>query len=106
MIKVWCKSLNNPALNTSRVVVYTHKSLVVKVRNDLMCENYSAIWLEVGLPKHKKFLVGESYREWQLPNQNGNKSSLSLNDQLARWTIFLDQWERALDTGLEVHLRE
>ena len=98
-----CLTLNNPTLNTSRVVVYTHRSLVVKVRTDLMCENYSSVWLEVGLPHHKKFLVGQTYREWQLPNQRDN-SSLSIQEQLARWTVFLDQWERALDTGLEVHL--
>ena len=55
------------------------------------------------MPHHKKFLVGQTYREWQLPNQR-DKSSLSVPEQLARWTVFLDQWERALDTGLEVHL--
>ena len=43
--------------------------LVVKVRADLMSNSYSSIWLEVGLPRHKKFLVGQTYREWQLPNQ-------------------------------------
>ena len=98
-----CPTLNNPALNTSRVVVYTHRSLVVKVRSDLMCDSYSSIWLEVGLPRHKKFLVGQTYREWRLPNQEDN-SSVSVPEQLARWNVFLDQWERALDTGLEVHL--
>ena len=69
-----------------------------------MCDSYSSVWLEVGLPRHKKFLVGQTYREWQLPNQN-DKSSLSVPEQLARWSVFQEQWERALDTGLEVHLR-
>ena len=55
-----CPTLNNPDLNTSRVVVYTHRSLVVKVRRDLMCDNYSSVWLEVGLPHHKKFIVGQT----------------------------------------------
>ena len=68
-----------------------------------MCNSYSSIWLEVGLPHHKKFLVGQTYREWQLPNQKDN-TSLSVPQQLARWTVFLDQWEKALDTGMEVHL--
>ena len=98
-----CPTLNNPALKTSRVVVYTHRSLVVKLRPDLMSDSYSSIWLEVGLPRHKKFLVGQTYREWQLPNQN-DRASLSIPEQLARWTVFLDQWERALDSGMEVHL--
>ena len=98
-----CPTINNPEFNTSRVVVYTHNSLVVKLRPDLMCDSYSSIWMEVGLPRHKKFLVGQTYREWQLPGQ-ADRSSLAVAEQLARWTVFLDQWERALDTGMEVHL--
>ena len=98
-----CPTLSNSTLKTSRVVVYTHKSLVVKVRADLMCDNYSSIWLEVGLPHHKKFLVCQTYREWQLLNQS-DRSSLAPSEQLARWVVFLEQWERALDTGLEVHV--
>ena len=85
-----CPTLENPALHTSRVVVYTHRSLVVKVRADLMCDTYSSIWLEVGLPRHKKFLVCQTYREWQLLNQN-DQSSLTVPEQLTRWNIFLDQ---------------
>ena len=98
-----CPTLENPVLQSSRVVVYTHKSLVTKVRRDLMCDSYSSIWLEVGLPRHKKFLVCQTYREWQLMNQN-DQSSLTVPEQLTRWNIFLDQWVRALDSGLEVHV--
>ena len=97
-------TINNASLKTSRIVVYTHRSLVVKRRPDLMCDEYPSIWMEVGLPRHKKFLVGQTYREWQLPNQRGDKASLTVPEQLRRWTVFLDQWERALDSGLEVHL--
>ena len=99
-----CPTISNPNILTSRVVVYTHKSLVVKLRPDLMCDQFSSIWMEVGLPHCKKFLVGQVYREWQLPNQGGDRSSLSVQEQLNRWTLFLDQWERALDSGLEVHV--
>ena len=59
--------------------------------------------MEVGLPRQKKFLVCQAYREWQLLGQ-ADRSSLSIPEQLNRWTVLLDQWERALDTGLEVHL--
>ena len=31
-----CPTISNPNILTSRVVVYTHKSLVVKLRPDLM----------------------------------------------------------------------
>ena len=96
-------TINNASLKTSRIVVYTHQSLVVKLRPDLMCDSYPSIWMEVGLPRQKKFIVGQTYREWQLPNQP-DKSSLTVPEQLNRWTVFLDQWERALDSGLEVHL--
>ena len=98
-----CPTITNPNLHTSRVVVYTHKSLVVKLRPDLMCDSYSSIWMEVGLPRCKKFIVGQTYREWQLLNQ-ADKSSLTVAEQLSRWTTFLGQWERALNTGLEVHV--
>ena len=98
-----CPTIENSSLKISRVVVYTHQSLVVKLRPDLMCDKYPSIWMEVGLPRHKKFIVGQTYREWQLPNQP-DKTSLTVPEQLGRWMIFLDQWEKALDSGLEVHL--
>ena len=93
----------NPSLRTSRIVTYTHKSVIAKPRPDLMSDTISSIWMEVGLPRHKRFLVCQNYREWQLLNQGADNSSLSIAQQLVRWLEFLDQWERALDTGLEVH---
>ena len=98
-----CPTMSNPTLKVSRIVVYTHKDLVAKLRPDLMCDRYSSIWLEVGLPHHKKFLVSQSYREWQYTNQRGDRASSTIPEQLTRWLIFLDQWERALATGMEVH---
>ena len=99
-----CPTISNNLLNnTSRVVVYTHRTLVVKLRPDLMCNSSSSIWMEVGLTHHKKFLVCQAYREWQLLGQ-ADRSSLSVPENLNRWTVLLDQWERVLDTGLEVHL--
>ena len=97
-----CPTISNPNLKSSRIVVYTHKDIVAKLRPDLMCDRYSSIWLEVGLPHHKKFLVSQSYREWQYTNQRGDKSSSTIPEQLTRWLLFLDQWERALASGREV----
>ena len=96
-----CPTMYNPELAYSRIVVYVHKSLVCKVRNDLMCDDYSSIWLQVGLPNQKQFLVCQTYREWQHLNQE-DMNSKSINSQLCRWLKFLDQWERALSSGLEV----
>ena len=92
--------MENESLQTSRVVVYKHSSLVAKVREDLMSEWFSSIWLEVGLPGRTRFLVCNLYREWQYMGQ-GDTSSLDMSEQLARWIILLEQWEKALDSGKE-----
>ena len=97
-----CPTIENPSFRTSRIVVYTHKDIVAKLRPDLMCDKYSSVWLEVGLPNHRKFLVSQSYREWLYTNQHGDRSSGTIPEQLNRWLVFLEQWERALDTGMVI----
>ena len=97
------RTLSNPGQTACRIVTYTHKSVIAKLRPDLMSDSCSSIWLEVGLPRHKKFLVCQAYREWQLLNQGADNSSQAIAQQLVRWVEFLDQWEMALNTGLEVH---
>ena len=94
------KTLNNVGLKISRVVVYKHTSIVAKVREDLMSDKFSSIWLEVGFPGRTKILVCNIYRDWQYIGQADN-SSLDISEQLARWVIFIEQWERALSTGKE-----
>ena len=42
-----------------------------------------------------------AYREWKHLNQADNSSG-SINAQLDRWVMFLDQWERALLEDKEV----
>ena len=44
------KTFNNEDLQVSRVVCYMHNSLVGGIREDLMSENFSSIWVEIGLP--------------------------------------------------------
>ena len=97
-----CPTLRNPDLEYSRVVVYAHNSVVCKVRMDLMDSDTSTIWLQIGLPRQKQILLCNIYREWQLlTNVDNINGSNSIHDQLNRWSKFLDQWERALDTGME-----
>ena len=98
---VLSKTIGNDRLGVSRVVCYKHQSMVGKVREDLMSDQFSSIWLELGLPGKKKFLVCQLYREWQYLGQPDN-SSKSIPAQLARWAIFLDQWQTALSCGKEV----
>ena len=97
-------TLLNPQLNVSRVAVYVHEDVSVKVRNDLMNDEFSSVWLEVGLPRQKKFLVSNLYRDWQYIRQH-NHDSLAIPEQLIRWDGFLQQWERAISLGVEVHVQ-
>ena len=46
------KTMDNDQLQASRVVCYLHHSLVGKVREELMSDQFSSIWLEAGLPGH------------------------------------------------------
>ena len=96
-----CPTLSNDQLRVSRVVVYTHNSLVVKSRPDLMDDRISSIWMEVGLPTKKKILICNTYREWGYLRQ-GNNSSRAVTEQLFRWKIFIAQWEKAISEEKEV----
>ena len=94
-------SVRNPNLGTARVVVYTHNILRVKRREDLEDDTIAAVWLECGLSNQKSFLVCVGYRQWRLLGQS-NSESASVPAQLARWTVFLDMWERAMQEDKEV----
>ena len=98
-----CPTISNVDFGYSRVVAYVHQSTVFKVRYDLMCNEYSSIWVQIGLPGKKQILVCQTYREWQeLGQSDRNMSSKTVDVQLKRWVVFLDQWEKALDSGMEV----
>ena len=96
-----CPTIDNPVHGVSRVVVYTHKSLIVKPRPDLMDPRISAVWLEVGLPGRHKFLICNTYREWGYPNQP-DRSTHTIPAQKDRWSLFLDKWEAAIIEDKEI----
>ena len=48
-----------------RLVVYVHKDIVVKPRDDLMSPDLCSVWLEAGYKNHKRFIINQTYREWQ-----------------------------------------
>ena len=85
----------------ARIVVYSHKSIEIKRRTDLEDDRISAIWIEAGMPNQSKILICQGYREWQYLGQ-GNCLSSTVAAQAARWSIFLEMWERALLGGQEV----
>ena len=62
---VLSKTYDNDQLEISRIVCYKHHSLVGQVREDLMSDEFSSIWMELGLPRKRKFLVCQLYREWR-----------------------------------------
>ena len=95
------KTIENEELKISRIACYKHSSMVGKVREDLMSSSFSSIWLELGLPGKKKFLVCQLYREWQYMGQ-ADRDSRSIPQQMVRWLMFLEQWERALASEKEV----
>ena len=97
-----CATMDNPSLGISRVVTYTHKSLIVKKRPDLDDASISAIWMEVGLPRHRKIIICQAYREWGYLGQGRDNTSGTLQAQLGRWITFLDKWELALQEDKEV----
>ena len=97
------KTIDNDQLEVSRVVCYMHQSLMCKVREDLMSDQFSSIWVEIGLPRRSKILVCQLYREWRYLGQpDRGVYSNSIQEQIRRWVIFLDQWEQALASGKEV----
>ena len=68
-----------------------------------MSDQFSSIWLEIGLPGKRKILVCQLYRDWRYLGQpNKGESSKPKQEQMRRWVIFIDQWEQALATGKEV----
>ena len=82
-----------------RLVVYIHKEITFKSCPDLMSPDLNSIWFEAGFKNKKRILVNKMYREWQ---QLGIADSVSVPDQLARWLQYIDLWEKALNTGMEV----
>ena len=98
------KMISNPDRKVSRIVAYVMDGIIARRREDLELEHFSAIWLEVGLPHQRKFLVAGVYREWahlQSDNQVGVQQGTK-QDQEERWRDFLDVWEDALDTTEDV----
>ena len=97
-------TLANPSIQMSRVVVYLGEGLQGKLREDLMSDNFSSIWVELSVPgQSRTILVSNIYRDHQWMNQGEDKSSKSEEAVMARWCTYLGQWERALGSGAEVH---
>ena len=49
-----CNTMSNPSIAASRIVVYVRNDVHCNVREDLMDDKFSSIWLEVHLPRHRR----------------------------------------------------
>ena len=97
-------TLKNPKIQMSRVVVYLSEGMSGTVREDLMSDDFSSIWVELSVPgRAKKLLVSNIYRDHQWMRQGLDKSSKSDYAVMARWQTYLRQWKSALETEAEVH---
>ena len=56
------KTYDNKDFGVSRVVTYKHHSLVGGLREDLMSDSFSSIWVEIGLPRKRTILICQLYR--------------------------------------------
>ena len=101
---ITANTLKNPNIQMSRVVVYLSEAMSGTVREDLMCDNFSSIWVELGVQgSAKKILVSNIYRDHQWMKQGADKSSKSDHAVKTRLQTYLGQWKSALETGGEVY---
>ena len=93
-----------PERQVSRIVAYIKDGIIIRRRDDLESDKISAIWIEAGLPREKKFLICGLYREWAYLKTDGcqNDESGTIQEQEKRWDSFLDSWEDALDGADDV----
>ena len=83
---------------TARLVLLTRNCLNFTVRNDLMDDSFSSIWVKISRPGVKSLLVCGLYREHQYLKQDSDWS-LQPIEQNRRWSIFLRQVETARITS-------
>ena len=79
---------------TARLVLLTRDSLDFKLRDDLMDDIFSNIWIKISRPGTKGLLICGLYREHQYLSQDTDWS-LQPIEQSKRWMNFLKQVETA-----------
>ena len=81
--------------NYARIVLLAKSELDIKIEDNLMHEDISAIWLSLSYAGNRKMKIGGIYREHRLlfqPDPNPTKTDAS---QLTRWNTILDGWKAA-----------
>ena len=83
----------------SRTSIIIKKSINYKRRKDLERKQISTVWIQVGLPGTKHFLIQALYRQFQRPGISGSKTQPA---QEARWTQLIDVWNKTMDEKREI----
>ena len=76
IILLTANTLQNPQIETSRIVVYLNENLVGNVKEDLRSEDFSSVWIENRLPGSKEnfsveYIQGSSLPIFSLKNGRG-----------------------------------
>ena len=83
----------------SRTGILIKSNINYKRRHDLETPGISSVWLQVGQPGAKQFLLQGVYRQFQRLGRDGSKSQ---PNQQARWNEIITKWEKAVSEGREV----
>ena len=54
IILLTANTLQNPQIETSRIVIYLNENLVGNVKEDLRSDDFSSIWIEIRMPGSKE----------------------------------------------------
>ena len=69
-----------------------------------MDSNFCSIWLEVNLKqggKNNRMLVCQFYREHRI---YGVDNTEKMEEQWMRWSLFMEQWQKAMEEQEEIHV--
>ena len=98
--------------NIHRLIVLVKDGLQIVIRDDIMDENITSIWIEIPRRGEKKLLLGAVYREQSITGIPKPNNSDEINQQIRRWKHLLQQWSRVGvsndtyvvgDTNLDFH---
>ena len=90
---------------TARLILLTKENIEFKLRDDLMDDIFTSIWIKISRPGSKGLLICGLYREHQYLSQDTDWS-LQPIEQNRRWAHFLRQVETArLSEHLSHHWR-
>ena len=80
--------------NLTRMLVLVRDGIQVEVRQDIMENDTTSVWMEFERKGKRKLMIGAVYREHTVtgipkPNNTGDVSQ-----QIKRWSKFLKQWSK------------